>query len=462
MTRRVPRGRARRRRSLAARVLGRAASARFLSIATGGTGGVYYPYGGGLAKVLNENLPGVRATAEVTAASVDNLKLIRDGRADIAFTLADTLADAVDGRGAFDGASGAGGEPRGPLLQLHAHRHARRRPASRRSPTCAARRSRPARPGSGTEVIALRVLRAAGLDPDRDVTRQGLGASESADALKDGKVDAFFWSGGLPTAAVQDLAHTPGHHAAPASERRPAARAAARVRRSLLPRSRFRPAPTAASTQPSRSSASPTCSSSTVRCPSSSPTTSRGCCSRSRRSSPRFIPKRATCRSSRRGTARRRRSIRARSATTRSSDAAVDCEDHRCRERRVLTAPAMQAAADRTTARISDEAPNVGCAGWQLGSLATLAIGLSLYALYWVLFIVQPQIYRVSFLLVALVLIFLLVPRRARLGASRVEPLDWVLVAAGDRRAGVAARRLQRVRLPRRRSAADRRRARRR
>ena len=81
----------------------RPGGSRFLSIATGGTGGVYYPYGGGLAKVLNENLPGVRATAEVTAASVDNLKLIRDGRADVAFTLADTLADAVAGRGAFEG-----------------------------------------------------------------------------------------------------------------------------------------------------------------------------------------------------------------------------------------------------------------------------------------------------------------------------------------------------------------------
>src|SRR5215813_7268814 len=66
-------------------------SARFLSIATGGTGGVYYPYGGGIAKVLNEKLPAVRATAEVTAATVDNLKLIRDGRADVAFALADTL-----------------------------------------------------------------------------------------------------------------------------------------------------------------------------------------------------------------------------------------------------------------------------------------------------------------------------------------------------------------------------------
>jgi len=76
---------------------------KFISIATGGTGGVYYPYGGGLAKILNDNLPGVRASAEVTAASVDNLKLIRDGKADIAFALADTVADAANGRGAFDG-----------------------------------------------------------------------------------------------------------------------------------------------------------------------------------------------------------------------------------------------------------------------------------------------------------------------------------------------------------------------
>ena len=82
----------------------RGGGSQFISIATGGTGGVYYPYGGGLAKILNENLPNVRATAEVTAASVDNLKLIRDGKADIAFTLADTLADAVNGRGAFQGA----------------------------------------------------------------------------------------------------------------------------------------------------------------------------------------------------------------------------------------------------------------------------------------------------------------------------------------------------------------------
>ncbi len=184
-------------------------SARFLSIATGGTGGVYYPYGGGIAKVLNENLPAVRATAEVTAASVDNLKLIRDGKADIAFTLADTLADAVAGRGPFAGAPA----PAASLAVLYSNYTHLVTLSSSGITSVAGLKGRvvsTGSPGSGTEVIAFRVLRAAGLDPDRDVRRQGLGASESADALKDGKVDAFFWSGGLPTAAVQDLSHAPG------------------------------------------------------------------------------------------------------------------------------------------------------------------------------------------------------------------------------------------------------------
>src|SRR5688572_2925989 len=74
---------------------------RRLSIATGGTGGVYYPYGGGIAQVLSANLPGVEATAEVTAASVDNLKFLRQGTSDIAFTMADTAQDGVAGRDMF-------------------------------------------------------------------------------------------------------------------------------------------------------------------------------------------------------------------------------------------------------------------------------------------------------------------------------------------------------------------------
>ena len=139
-------------------------SARFLSIATGGTGGVYYPYGGGIAKVLNEKLPSVRATAEVTAATVDNLKLIRDGRADIAFALADTLEDAIEGRGPFEGRP----VPAVSLAVLYANYTHVVALASSNIRTVADLRGKvvsTGSPGSGTEVIALRVLAAAGLDP---------------------------------------------------------------------------------------------------------------------------------------------------------------------------------------------------------------------------------------------------------------------------------------------------------
>jgi uncharacterized protein len=194
---------------LALGACGDSGGARFLSIATGGTGGVYYPYGGGIAKILNDHLPGVRATAEVTSASVDNLKLIRDRKADLAFTLADTLDDCVQGRGPFEGAP----VPAATLAVLYAnytHLITLARAGITSVPDLRGRTVSTGSAGSGTEVIAFRILGAAGLDPARDIRRQALGASESADALKDCKVDAFFWSGGLPTGAVQDLAHTSG------------------------------------------------------------------------------------------------------------------------------------------------------------------------------------------------------------------------------------------------------------
>src|SRR5688500_17527691 len=156
---------------------GGAPGSTFLSIATGGTGGVYYPYGGGLAKVLNDSIPGVRASAEVTAASVDNLKLIRDGKADVAFALADTVADAANARGAFEGAP----VPVVSLAVLYSNYTHLVTRASSGITTVADLRGKTVStgsPGSGTEVIAFRVIRAAGLKPDADITKQGLGASE--------------------------------------------------------------------------------------------------------------------------------------------------------------------------------------------------------------------------------------------------------------------------------------------
>ena len=197
--------------ALVAGSLSLAAQAQNLSIGTGGTGGVYYPYGGTLARLLTTHLPGVNATAEVTGASVDNLKLLQLGRVDLAFTLADSLAEAQRGSGPFR-ETGAVGSARtlAVLYTNFMHVVVRADSGLRRVADLRGRVVSVGSPGSGTELMADRILQAAGIDPRADITRHALGVAESAGALKDGKVDAFFWSGGVPTPAVQDLAATPG------------------------------------------------------------------------------------------------------------------------------------------------------------------------------------------------------------------------------------------------------------
>ena len=179
-----------------------------LSIVTGGTGGVYYPLGGGLANLLTKTLPTVEATAEVTSASVDNIKLVGAGRADVAFTLADTAADGYNGVGKFKEK-----EPVQTLAVLYANKSqwvTLEGTGVEKIQDLKGRRISTGAPGSGTETIALRILEAYGIDPNKDVKREKLSVAESASALKDRKIDAFFWSGGVPTAAVTDLAATPG------------------------------------------------------------------------------------------------------------------------------------------------------------------------------------------------------------------------------------------------------------
>lgn len=181
-----------------------------LSVATGGTGGVYYPYGGGVAKVISESIPNVEATAEVTSGSVDNLKFIGAGKTDVGFTLADTLKDAYEGEGTFEK---FGKVPALALAQLYTnytHVVTLADKGINRIADLKGRVVSTGSPGSGTETIAFRLLEAGGLKPTSDIQRQGLGAGPSVDALKDGKIDAFFWSGGVPTGAVLDLANTPG------------------------------------------------------------------------------------------------------------------------------------------------------------------------------------------------------------------------------------------------------------
>jgi TRAP transporter TAXI family solute receptor len=179
-----------------------------LSVVTGGTGGVYYPLGGAVANVISRYLPGTTATAEVTSASIDNLKLVGAGKGDIAFTMADSAWDGYNGTGKFPGKI-----PLRALIVLYANKTqvvtVQGRGIEKMSDLKGKRISTGAA-GSGTELIALRLLEAYGIDPEKDVKREKLSVAESVGAVKDNKIDAFIWSGGLPTAAIVDLGATPG------------------------------------------------------------------------------------------------------------------------------------------------------------------------------------------------------------------------------------------------------------
>src|ERR1700754_4932425 len=185
------------------------AQQKTMSIGTGGTGGVYYPLGGAVANVLSKSLPNGQATAEVTGGSVDNLKLIGTGQSEMGFTMADAALDALQGQDKFK----SGKLPLQALLVVYPNRmHVVTIEGSgiESMGDLKGKRVSTGSPGGATEVMAFRVIEAAGLDKDKDMKRERLGVAESVNAIKDGKIDAFFWVGGVPTASVTDLAATPG------------------------------------------------------------------------------------------------------------------------------------------------------------------------------------------------------------------------------------------------------------
>lgn len=186
-----------------------AQDSRQLSIVTGGTGGVYYPLGGGLANVLSKHVPGWQATAEVTGGSVDNLKLVGAEKAEVAFAMADATLDAYRGADKFK----SGKLDIQALAVLYPNRmHVVTVEGSgiNSMKDLKGKRLSTGSPGSATEVMAFRLIEAEGLDKDKDMRRERLGVAESTNAIKDRKIDGYFWVGGLPTSAVTDLGATPG------------------------------------------------------------------------------------------------------------------------------------------------------------------------------------------------------------------------------------------------------------
>jgi TRAP transporter TAXI family solute receptor len=187
-----------------------AAQGTQLAIATGTTGGVYYPLGGGLANILSRTIPGMSATVETTGGSVANLQLLGAGRVGMILTQVDAAVDAVKGEDRFRGRPVKARA----IAVLYTNRMQAVTTAASGITSIEGmkgKRISTGAPGSATEVMSLRLIEAAGLDKDKDFrARERLSPAESTNAIKDGKLDAYFFVSGVPTSAITDLGASPG------------------------------------------------------------------------------------------------------------------------------------------------------------------------------------------------------------------------------------------------------------
>lgn len=172
-----------------------------LNIATGNSTGVYFVVGGGLANVINDSTE-LQATSAETGASVQNIQQLVAGDYDVAFSLADTATDAVNGDGDFDGAQDV--STLGRIYSNYTQVVVQADSGIDSVEDFAGKRISTGSPLSGTEVIASRMIEAAGLQTD-DVKTQRLDLTKTVDGMKDGSLDGLVWSGGLPTPALTDL-----------------------------------------------------------------------------------------------------------------------------------------------------------------------------------------------------------------------------------------------------------------
>lgn len=179
-----------------------------ISITTGPTGGVYYPLGGGIANVLSKYVPGYSANAESTAGSVANLQLMSQKKSDLALTMADAAFDGYKAQGKFS----AGAVPVRALMVAYPNRMHVVTVEGRGINSFAdlkGKRVSTGAPNSATELMTQRLLEAYGMDWNKDLRRERLTPEKSAESIKDGKLDAFFFVVGIPTSSVTDLAATP-------------------------------------------------------------------------------------------------------------------------------------------------------------------------------------------------------------------------------------------------------------
>jgi len=187
--------------------LAAAQAPQFMTIATGGVVGVYYPVGGATAAIVNRAEVGLRLTVSSTGGSVFNVRAIQEGEYDLALAQSDVTYQAFHGEAAFEGAAfedvrvlmGLHAEPMHLVCQADANVQSFRDIAGRRVSI--------GNPGSGILNTVQAMLEVFGMS-EADFTPEYLRAAEAPDFLRDGRIDCFFYTVGIGGAAIRDITAT--------------------------------------------------------------------------------------------------------------------------------------------------------------------------------------------------------------------------------------------------------------
>ena len=178
-------------------------------LATGGTSGTYYPFGGAIANVWNTKLDNMNVTAQATGASAENLRLINKGEAEFAIVQNDVMDYAYNGTDLFAGEKLTNIMTIGTMYPEVVQIAVSKASGIKSVADFKGKRISVGAAGSGVEFNAKQIMEGYGLTFD-DIKKSNLSFKESADGIQNGTLDGCFITAGVPNAALQELAFTAG------------------------------------------------------------------------------------------------------------------------------------------------------------------------------------------------------------------------------------------------------------
>jgi len=178
-------------------------------LATGGTSGTYYPFGGAIANIWNTKIEKMNVTAQATGASAENLRLISKGDAEFATVQNDVMDYAYNGTDMFEGQKLPNLASIGTLYPEVVQIAASASSGIKTIDDLRGKRVSVGDAGSGVEFNAKQILEGYGISFS-DIKKNNLSFKESAEGLQNGTLDACFVTAGVPNSALQELAFTAG------------------------------------------------------------------------------------------------------------------------------------------------------------------------------------------------------------------------------------------------------------